>query len=65
MYEVDFKKPTAVLMGGEGAGLPEALVATADERITIPMHGAIESLNAAVAAALILYEARRQRSTRL
>jgi TrmH family RNA methyltransferase len=65
MYEVDFTAPTAVLMGGEGAGLPEDLLAAADQQVSIPMSGAIESLNAAVAAALILYEARRQRSIRL
>jgi TrmH family RNA methyltransferase len=65
MYDVDFTPPTAVLMGGEGAGLPADLIASADEQVSIPMHGAIESLNAAVAAALVLYEARRQRSIRL
>jgi len=65
MYEVDFKQPTAVLMGGEGAGLADDLIASADEQVSIPMQGAIESLNAAVAAALVLYEAHRQRSIRL
>jgi TrmH family RNA methyltransferase len=61
MYDVDFTGPTAVLLGGEGAGLPEDLVATAETRVSIPMHGNIESLNAAVAAALLCYEAQRQR----
>jgi RNA methyltransferase, TrmH family len=61
MYEVDFTHPTAVLLGGEGAGLPDELTAAADTRVSIPMHGAIESLNAAVAAAVLLYEAQRQR----
>jgi TrmH family RNA methyltransferase len=51
-----------VLIGGEGLGLPDALVASADERLTIPMQPPVESLNAAVTAALIAYEARRQRS---
>ncbi len=64
MYDVDFTQPTAVLLGGEGAGLPEDLVAAADTRVSIPMHGAIESLNAAVAAAVLLYEAQRQRTRR-
>jgi TrmH family RNA methyltransferase len=64
MYDVDFTPPTAILLGSEGAGLPEDLLATADVRLSIPMHGTIESLNAAVAAALILYEAQRQRSRR-
>jgi TrmH family RNA methyltransferase len=62
MYEVDFTHPTAVLLGGEGAGLPEVLVASADVQVTIPMRGGIESLNAAVAAAVLLYEAQRQRA---
>ena len=61
MYDVDFAKPTALLMGGEGNGLSEALLAAADVRVSIPMKGAIESLNAAVAAAVLLYEAQRQR----
>jgi TrmH family RNA methyltransferase len=61
MYDVDFTGPTAILLGGEGGGLPHALTAAADARVSIPMHGAIESLNAAVAAALLLYEAQRQR----
>jgi len=61
MYDVDFTKPTAVLLGGEGAGLPEEFAAAADLRVSIPMHGAVESLNAAVAAAILLYEAQRQR----
>jgi TrmH family RNA methyltransferase len=61
MYDVDFTQPSAVLLGGEGSGLPDEMMQTADETLSIPMHGAIESLNAAVAAALILYEAQRQR----
>jgi TrmH family RNA methyltransferase len=62
MYQVDFTRPTAILMGGEGAGLPEEMIANADQRVSIPMRGAIESLNAAVAAAVLLYEAQRQRT---
>jgi len=61
MYDVNFAAPSAVLMGGEGNGLPEDLLASADVRASIPMRGAIESLNAAVAAAVLLYEAQRQR----
>ena len=64
MYDVDFTKPTAVLLGGEGAGLPDDLASVADTRVSIPMHDAIESLNAAVAAAVLLYEAQRQRTRR-
>ena len=65
MYHVDFTQPSAVLLGGEGSGLPDEFVSAADDRVSIPMHGRIESLNAAVAAALLLYEAQRQRSVRL
>jgi len=50
-----------VLVGSEGSGLPDALVEEADLRLTIPMHPPVESLNAAVTAAIILYEASRQR----
>ena len=52
---------TALVVGGEGAGLPAAIVAAADERVTIPMAAPVESLNTAVCAALAVYEARRQR----
>jgi RNA methyltransferase, TrmH family len=52
---------TALLVGGEGPGLPPPVIEQADARITIPMESPVESLNAAVAAAVLLYEARRQR----
>jgi tRNA G18 (ribose-2'-O)-methylase SpoU len=61
MYEADFTHPTAVLLGSEGAGLPADLLDASDTRVSIPMHGNVESLNAAVAAAVLLYEAQRQR----
>jgi TrmH family RNA methyltransferase len=61
MYDVDLTRPTALLLGGEGAGLSPELTALATTRVTIPMHGGVESLNAAVAAAVIMYEAQRQR----
>lgn len=54
--------PLAVLVGGEGQGLPGALLDLADARVTIPMQAPVESLNAAVTAALLVYEARRQRA---
>ena len=53
--------PVAILLGGEGAGLPDALVAAADERLSIPMRPPVESFNVAITAALILYEAAKQR----
>ncbi len=62
MHDLDFTPPTAVLLGGEGAGLPDDMLAFADARVSIPMRSGIESLNAAVAAALLCYEARRQRT---
>lgn len=61
LYDVDLAGATAVLIGGEGPGLPESLIESADERLTIPMERGVESLNAAATAALIVYEARRQR----
>jgi TrmH family RNA methyltransferase len=61
LYDADFRGPVALLVGGEGTGLRPALVQSADLRITIPMRPPVESLNVAVAAALALYEAARQR----
>ena len=61
--EADFTPPVALCIGGEGAGLPGEIEEAADERITIPMSGHVESLNAAVAAGIILFQARRQWQT--
>lgn len=61
-YNIDYCLPTAVLIGNEGGGLTSGLTAAAKSRIKIPMHGKLESLNAAVSAAVVLYEAARQRS---
>lgn len=61
-WEVDWKQPIALLVGNEGAGLPEEVVNAADARIRIPMATQVESLNAGAAAAVVLYEAYRQRS---
>lgn len=57
-----FTGPTAFLIGNEGKGLSEELAKQADSYVKIPMEGKLESLNAAVAAALLIYEAKRQRS---
>lgn len=54
--------PCALMIGNEGAGLSADLLALADERVTIPTPGHVESLNAAVAGSLLLYEASRQRA---
>ena len=61
LFEVDLTGPIAVAIGGEGQGLPSSVVESADERVTIQMQAPVESLNAAVTAALIVYEAARQR----
>lgn len=50
-----------ILVGGEGAGLAPPIVEGADERVSIPMAAPVESLNTAICAALLVYEARRQR----
>jgi TrmH family RNA methyltransferase len=55
-------KSCALLIGNEGAGLGDSLIAAAAHRITIPMPGNVESLNAAIAGSLLLYEASRQRA---
>jgi len=57
----DLTGPTALLIGGEGGGLSQDLIALSEERVSVPMERSVESLNAAVATAVILYEARRQR----
>jgi TrmH family RNA methyltransferase len=61
LHEVDLAGPSLILVGGEGAGLPGHLQAAADELLRIPMCEPVESLNVAVAAGVILYEAYRQR----
>jgi TrmH family RNA methyltransferase len=60
-WEIDWCQPIALLVGNEGAGLPEEVVHSADARIVIPMERRVESLNAAAAAAVLFYEAYRQR----
>jgi TrmH family RNA methyltransferase len=61
LYDVDLRGAAAILIGGEGPGLDAATIEQADERLTIPMQAPVESLNAAVAAAIVVYEALRQR----
>ncbi|HLK03596.1 MAG TPA: RNA methyltransferase [Candidatus Acidoferrum sp.] len=62
-WEVDWREPVALLVGNEGAGLPEEAERSASARIRIPMSSGIESLNAAAAAAVLFYEAARQRNS--
>lgn len=60
--EENYRKPTAFLIGNEGNGLKEETALLADHLIRIPMHGSVESLNAAIAASVLMYEAEGQRS---
>jgi len=61
-YREDYTKGSAFLIGNEGNGLSEEIVQKADELIKIPMCGQVESLNAAMAAGVLLYEGYRQRT---
>jgi len=56
--KIDYRPPLAICVGSEGAGLPEEVEDAASEVIRIPMAGKIESLNVAVAAGIIFYQAR-------
>lgn len=59
--EEDYRGGTAFFIGNEGSGLTDGLSGLADKRIRIPMQGKLESLNAAVAASILMYEVSRQR----
>ncbi len=59
--EIDYTRPTCILMGQEKTGITREALALADQDIIIPMLGMVQSLNVSVASALILYEAQRQR----
>lgn len=61
-WQVDWRQPVALLIGNEGGGLPEEFERAADVRVRIPISSGIESLNAAAAAAVLFYEAARQRA---
>lgn len=61
-YEQDYLKDTCFMIGNEANGLSEPLAQMATDYIRIPMSGQVESLNAGVAAALLMYEAKRQRT---
>lgn len=60
LWDTELPAPLAILLGSEGAGLPDELLAAGDIRLRIPMTGTAESLNVAVAAGILLYEAWRQ-----
>ncbi len=60
-FDCDFRNPTAFLIGNEGNGLSDELAEKATDYLRIPMMGSVESLNAAVAATVLMYETLRQR----
>ena len=62
LYKADLKGPAAIVIGSEGAGLGRLVEESCDFTVSIPMFGKINSLNASAAAAVLLYEAVRQRT---
>jgi tRNA G18 (ribose-2'-O)-methylase SpoU len=62
--QVNWRIPIALLIGNEGAGLPPEVLRSVDQRVSIPLTEPVDSLNAGAAAAVLLYEAARQRSAR-
>ncbi len=62
IYDVDWRGPLAICLGSEGAGLSPQIARRAEQLVSVPMERPVESLNVAVTAALLLYEARRQRT---
>ncbi len=61
MYDADLTGPVAIVMGSEGKGISRSLLDLSDERVAVPMSGGISSLNVSAAAAVVIYEAVRQR----
>ncbi|MBR8827110.1 MAG: RNA methyltransferase [Gomphosphaeria aponina SAG 52.96 = DSM 107014] len=62
-WEIDFTRPSLILLGNEGAGLSDELISIADEQVTIPLGAGVESLNVAIASALLLFEIKRQKKS--
>jgi 23S rRNA (guanosine2251-2'-O)-methyltransferase len=62
VYQSDLKGPTALVLGAEGPGMRQLTRKNCDELVSIPMRGAVESLNVSVASGVCLYEALRQRT---
>ena len=61
IYDADFKKPVAIIMGSEQRGINKSVISISDEVVRLPMYGKIESLNVSVACGIFLYEVVRQR----
>ena len=61
LYDTDFKKPVAIVMGSENKGVNKSVLKISDEIVKLPMYGKIESLNVSVASGIFLYEVIRQR----
>ncbi|KKI98582.1 TrmH family RNA methyltransferase [Prochlorothrix hollandica] len=59
-WQIDWRRPSLVVLGNEGAGLSPTLLAVADHQVRIPLAPGVESLNVAIAAAVLLYEGQRQ-----
>jgi len=62
VFEADFRGPTALVLGAEGEGMRQLTAKTCDQLVSLPMRGAVESLNVSVASGICLYEVVRQRS---
>ena len=61
IYDVDFRRPLAIIMGSEQRGINKSILNMSDEMVKLPMYGKIESLNVSVACGIFLYEVVRQR----
>ena len=61
IYDIDFKKPSAIIMGNEAKGVSPSILKAIDHKAKLPMHGEIASLNVSVACGAFLYEVVRQR----
>ncbi|HEY3768751.1 MAG TPA: RNA methyltransferase, partial [Candidatus Angelobacter sp.] len=65
LHEANFTGAAMIVIGNEGAGVPQEILSLADELVNIPHSVRVESLNAGIAASILLYEAARQRNQKL
>lgn len=61
LYDADFTRPTAIILGAEDTGIDRNLISLSDIQVKIPLYGTIQSLNVSVAASILMYEVVRQR----